>query len=101
MEDSVFTDPHALPPHLPSNLNNPSVLFIDHNGSNNDSPLLPKRTLDLGPRTSIGLSISNLREAYFMVHSSSPDVSEEIFRDGYDDTGWVLKECDSRTVFSV
>ena len=100
-EDYISTDPRALSPPLPSNSIDSSILVIDHDGSNNDSPLLPKRTLDLGPRTSIGLNTSNLREAYLMVHSSGSDVLEARSRNEYDDTERVLKKCDSRTIFSV
>ena len=73
-----FVPPFIAPQHIPSEFQK-KLSDLTDDGSNNESSLLPKRTLDLGPRTSIGLNTSNLREAY-LISCNRPTTANELRR---------------------
>ena len=91
-----YVHPFIAPDHTPSEFQHKlSELMKQFN-----LPPIPTQQVEISDRVQIGTNTQNLLAAYLMAHSSSSDVLEEKFRNGYDDTHRFLKEHDLLTIFS-
>lgn len=94
-----YVHPFIAPDHTPSEFQHKlSELMKQFNLPN--LPPTEQQVVEISDRVQIGTNIQNVLAAYLMARSSSSDVLEERFRNGYDDTHRFLKEHDLLTTFS-